>query len=247
MMLDDRAKILILEIRHNQKHQVSFTAIDLASGSVIWDGLEFEESWWVGMTAITHGVLILHTYVDNADPEPKGLIAFDVYKQEVRWMHENFSFLRLAEQKVVGINTDDDDKRYETIELTGGRREAVEESIVLDVKENPEGHKLAHYPYHYKEGSAYFDTCKTFLYNRLHLQAVNAIEYLEVNHWIVISYYVHDEGLVNYLLIIDENGEIYLHEAIQKNINAVGLETFFIVENHLIFVKDKNEIFCYNL
>lgn len=246
-MLDDREKILILEIRHNQKHQVSFTAIDLASGAVIWDGLEFEESWWVGMTAVSNGLLLLHTYVDNADPEPKGLIAFDVFKQEVRWMHENFSFLRLAEQHVVGINAGNNEKQYEIIELTGGRRETVEESAALHVKETAEGNNPTHYPHHYKESSTYFDTCKSFLYNRLHLQAVNAIEYLEINRWIIISYYVHDEGLVNYLLIMDEDGEVYLHEAIQKNINAVGLETFFIVENHLIFVKDKNEIFCYNL
>lgn len=247
MMLDELGEILILEIRQNQKHQVSFTAIELETGDVIWDGLEFEENWWVGMTALSKGILLLHTYKDNVDPEPKGLIAFDVLNQQICWMHEMFTYLKLAGNQVVGFNGSNKDKQYEIIGLTDGKREAVDESTVLLLHDGQKDIADTQYPLHYKEGTPYFDTCKTFLYNRLHLQAVNAIEYLELKNKIIVSYYIHDSKLVNYLLIMETEGDIIFHEPIQKNINAVGLETFFIVKNHLIFVKDKNEIFCYNL
>ncbi len=247
MMLDETGAFLILEIRHNQKHQVSFTAIELESGTVMWDGLEFEESWWVGMTAISKGVLLLHSYVDNADPEPKGMIAFDVFKQEVSWMHENFSYMKLAGELVVGLHAGEGEKYYETISLRSGERITVDENFVSHLKDDHQNAFVAQFPHHYKEDTPYFGTCRSFLDNRLGLKAVNAIEYLEVQPWIILSYYVRDEDLVNFLLIMDSQGEIFYHKPIQKNINAVGLETFFIVRNHLIFVKDKNEILCYNL
>lgn len=247
MMLDETGEFLILEIRQNEKHQVSFTAIALETGTVMWDGLEFEENWWVGMTAFSNGMLLLHKYADNEDPEPKSLIAFDVIKQEVRWMHEEFTYLKLTNEQVLGFDASNKNKQYESINLIDGNRKAVDDESVLQLPIDKKLVEEALYPLHYKEGTAYFATCKTFLYNRLGLDAVNAIEYLEYNNRIIISYYIVEDKLANYLLIMDAEGLEFFHEPIQRNINAIGLETFFIVKNHLIFVKDKNEIFCYNL
>ena len=252
MLLDEQGEVLILEIRENDNHQVSFTALDLKSGNVLWDGLEFDENWWVGMTTIVQGVLLLHIYVDNSDPEPKGLIAFDIRQKKVCWTHNDFTYLNVQDNKVLGFKIIDQDKQYQTIDLMDGERYDVEEAQFfqsnLSPKKDDESKLETQYPLHYKEGTSYFETCKSYLYNRLHLQAVKAIEYLEVNNRIIISYYTGDDNtLVNYLLVMDSEGEILYNEIIQGNINAVGLETFFIVKNQVIFVKEKNEIFSYNL
>lgn len=252
MLLDEQGEVLILEIRENDHHQVSFTAIDLKSGTVLWDGLEFDENWWVGMTTIVKGILLLHTYVDNSDPEPKGLIAFDIQQKKVCWIHNDFTYLNVQENKVLGVTLIDQDKQYQAIDLLDGEKHTIEEEqffqLNLSLKKDSESSLETKYPLHYKEGTSYFETCKNYLYNRLHLQAVKAIEYLEVKNRIIISYYTGNATtLVNYLLVMDSEGGILYNEIIQENINAVGLETFFIVKNQVIFVKEKNEIFSYNL
>src|SRR5690606_20156875 len=134
MMLDEEGKFLILEIRQNEKHRVNFTAIALDTGAVMWDGLEFEENWWVGMTAVSNGILLLHTYADNSDPEPKGLIAFDIINQEVCWVQDEFTYLKVAGNYVIGFDAGTKDKSYASISLTEGRREAVEEASVLQMQ-----------------------------------------------------------------------------------------------------------------
>lgn len=252
MLLDSQSGTLILEIREEDKHQVSFTAIDLNSGEVLWDGLQFEDNWWVGMTLLTQGILILRTFADNADPEPKGLIAFDILKKEVCWSKIDFVFVKIYEDKIIGFVRHDEERIFQAIGLTDGVVESIDEASVFEPSNHNE--KLIEhswpltYPLHYVEGTEYFETCKTFLYNRLHLEAVKAIEYLEIENRIFISFYAKDGvRMVNYLLVIDLSGEIVFKEIIQKNINAIGLQTFFIVKNQVIFVKEKNEIFSFNL
>lgn len=250
MLLDAYSGTLILEIREKDEHQVSFTAIDLESGEVIWDGLQFEENWWLGMTLISQGVLILHTFVDNADPEPKGLISFDILEKEVCWSKSDFVFLKMYEDKIIGFVTHDEERIFQAIGLRDGVVENINEATAFDnsYRNEIEQKWPLTYPLHYVEGTDYFETCKTFLYNRLRLEAVKAIEYLEIENKIIISFYSNEvDNMVNYLLVTDLSGEIVFNEIIQRNINAIGLQTFFIVKNQVIFVKEKNEIFSFDL
>ncbi len=50
--------------------------------------------------------------------------------------------------------------------------------------------------------------------------------------------------MANFLLIMREDGKILLTEKLESDLKAVGVSTFFIFENHLIFVRDKSELFA---
>src|SRR5690606_9545109 len=177
------------------------------------------------------------------------LIAFDIHKKEVCWQAAGFTYLTIVNGAVVGRPQGEGDGSFKSIQLTDGSQEIVADEVIDSLFTEP-GTKNKDitafsmtYPLHYKEGTAYFDTCREYIHNRFRREAVTAMDYIEYKGFIVISYYCReDEKLVNFLLITDLDGRLKFHEIIQGNINAVGMETFFIVKNQLIFVKEKNEI-----
>ena len=77
--------------------------------------------------------------------------------------------------------------------------------------------------------------------------AVAAIEYLEYEDLIIVSVFVTETGLANYLYGLNASGEILLKEKLGEDLKGVGLDTFFIFSGHLIFVKNKNELTSYKI
>ncbi len=103
-------------------------------------------------------------------------------------------------------------------------------------------------PFFYQETHAYFATVKRFVENYTNVTPVKGCEYVEHPRAIAISYYINDrKALANYLLVLDRNGQEVLHERIDEQRPEVGLGTFFIIRNQLIFTKQKSQLLCYAL
>ncbi|QSE99072.1 hypothetical protein [Fulvivirga lutea] len=71
------------------------------------------------------------------------------------------------------------------------------------------------------------------------------IEYLEWNDYVVVSYYTGEKSMANFLLVVNNNKEIVVHEQLGINLLGIGQDTFTVDGNKLIFVKDNCEIFIY--
>ena len=99
----------------------------------------------------------------------------------------------------------------------------------------------------YSEGTSYFNTVKIFLESRLNLLPVVALEYLEYDSKIFISYYTKENDLANYLLVLSHAGELLLHEKLDESLKGIGQDTFFILSGCVIFVKNKRELISYFL
>ena len=76
---------------------------------------------------------------------------------------------------------------------------------------------------------------------------VACIEYLEIKDLIIVSVFLKDEGLANYLYAFDANGEVLIHEKLGEVLKGVALDTFFLYSGHLIYVKNKNELISYKI
>ena len=88
---------------------------------------------------------------------------------------------------------------------------------------------------------------KTFLGQKLNLTPVVALEYLELDTFIFVSYYVAEGDLVNYLLVLSADGKVLLHEKLDEHLKGIGLDTFFILSGCVIFVRNKRELVSYSL
>ena len=103
-------------------------------------------------------------------------------------------------------------------------------------------------PFHYGQGSDHFSTVEGFLKGFLNVHIVKAVDYLEYHSNILISYFIEGNGkLVNKLLVLNDNKEVLLHENLGVFSNGISDNTFFIIDNTLIFVKGFREFFMYDL
>jgi hypothetical protein len=104
------------------------------------------------------------------------------------------------------------------------------------------------YSFYYPQEHAYFATVGAFLNQFMHIQPVHGCEYLEHQGAIIISYYIYEEkSLSNYLLAMNQAQEVLLHDKIGSQLDGLGVDTFFVVRNRLIFIKEKYQFVSYAL
>ncbi len=233
--------ILILEIRNENRREVRFSAFDYSNNKFLWRDIIFEEAWWIGLTAATSEVVLLHHYHSTSNPDDKGLIAWHIYQRRIVWKLDHFSFHYLENGRVFGQFIKEDGILGSVEVLTGEILKNV--NPVISSSENI----ILRKPFQYAEGTEHFETVKTFLTSRLIGTLVGGVEYLEDSGLIFISYHVQQESLANYLVVLTEGGHEVLFEKIDWQLKGIGVETFFLLSGCLFFVRNKVELVSYKL
>lgn len=240
--LADGAKArLFLEVRNSGQKTVSFSALNLQNNQWLWKDVVFDERWWISMRAVAGDILLLTVYDDVNNPDKKSIVAFDVNTQQILWWRNGFSVSDVNDRYVRGVDTRMPEKEAVLDLLTGKPVDRVD--FHLDISQNFPVIR----PFQYREGTAHFDTVKDFLSSRWSISPVATIEYLEFESLIILSIFVNENGLANYLCILDNNGELIRKEKLGENLEGVGLDTFYIYCGHLIFVKNKNELTSFRI
>ena len=228
-----QSHLLFLEVRQEDSHEVRFSAFDYGKNEFLWKDMLFKETWWIGLTAATPHVLLLHQYMGMENPDAKSLIAFHVHQKKILWQHDHFSFDCLDNDKIHGHFIKEGIKQAILDVNTG---EILENVNPLNVnRENI----VALKPFQYVEGHPHFETVKSFLTRKMNIIPVFGVEYLEYSSFIFISYHVQEESLANYLVVITEDGAEVLCEKLGVQLKGLGLETFFILSGCLFFVRNK--------
>lgn len=99
MLTNPAADLLIVELRDEAKHQVSFAAIDLRSDKILWKDVTFAERWWIAAAATDGNMLVLQTYLDHENPQHKSYFAIDVHTLKVVWESDTFQVLKDEKNK----------------------------------------------------------------------------------------------------------------------------------------------------
>jgi hypothetical protein len=233
--------LLIIEVRNEDKREASFSVLNVKQNKFELEYKVFEENWWIGLTAASPDVLLLHLYQSMDNPDEKGLLAWHIQDQRLLWKLDNFIFNYLDDSYLYGSFTKDESV-IQAIDLyTGKIKGNVRPTSVL--KENI----LLQMPFQYIDGNVHFETVKSFLTSRLEVMPIMGVEYLEYAHLIFISYHVFEKSLANYLVVFTDEGELVLQEELDDEIKGLGLDTFFIRSGCLFFVRNKNELISYRI
>jgi hypothetical protein len=102
-------------------------------------------------------------------------------------------------------------------------------------------------PFQYREKEEGFETIRAYITGQFPGEPVAAMDYLEYGGFIVISYYVREPELANYLIVLDTEGNETMREKAGQNLSGIGVDTFFVLEGSLFFVKNKSEFLRYKL
>jgi len=240
-LADGNSQRLFIETRDVQEKKVSFSALNLQNYDWLWKDLKLEEGWWVSLAAIAGDVLLFTIYTDTSNPDKKSLLGYDVVKNQMIWWYNGFSFSNANSLYVKGIDTRFPAKEI-VLDASTGHALPQGDFHLVDSQNFP----LIR-PFQYEEGTAYFGTVKHFLKSRAGIVPVATIDYLEYEHLIILSVFTKENDLANYLYVFDSGGEMLFRETLGEKLKGVGLDTFFIYADHLIFVRNKNELITYKI
>jgi hypothetical protein len=244
MLSVPEAHLLAVEVRDERRREARFSVIDFKRNHVICSDKVFEEAWWIGLTAVTDEVLLVHVYLNPDNPDEKGLTAFDFHRNEVLWRADHFSFRNIDGDRVLGISTAKESMNVIALNIRDGQ--PLEEKIAPTSGSFTENIMLRK-PFQYIDGNVHFETVKSFLTSRLNAQPVGGVEYLEYEHLIFVSYQTLHESLANFLAVFSEEGALLLQEKLGDHLKGLGLDTFFILSGFLFFVRNKSELISYRI
>ncbi len=231
--------ILLLEIRNSEHKKVTFSALDVRNGSFLWKDVAFDEPWWISLDAAGEGIALLTIYLETNNPDKKGIFAYDVQQQKIAWWNNDFSLIDASGNLVNGISSKYGTRQV-TLDIHSGNEVPGAQSKTIP--DDP-----VRRPHQYAADHQYFETVKTFLVSKFNLLPVTALEYLEHDSLIFVSVNVMESTLTNYLIIISGEGKALLLEKLDEHLKGIGLDTFFIYEGCVFFVRNKRELFSYKI
>lgn len=230
----------MLEIRDEVNKQVSFAAVDYSTGAFRWKNVRFEEPWWINLAGVSGEVVLFTLYTDTHNPDAKSLLAYHLSDQKIIWWQNDFSISAITANFVIGYSFKFGLQEM-TLDLMTGK--VVPASINDETMQNFPVIR----PFQYLEGAPDFETVKSFLQRKLNMVPLVGIDYLEHDNLIFISCYVQENGLANFLIVLSAQGEVLLREKTGEALNGIGMDTFFILEGSLFFVKNKRELVRYKV
>ena len=241
--------VLFVETRNEADLRATFHALEMKHGKFLWRDLLLDESWWVGISGVLEDVLLFHTYQDGSSPEKKQLIGYDFQHKKELWRISGFSWSQQGKGVLLGSLEEAGERKPAMLHVRSGKIEEIGANAPLAIEPLSGDENIGiQYPFHYTEESEHYSTVAEFLKIYIKSHPVKALEYLEFKDLVAISYYLYQgEKLANFLLVMDTRQEIQLHEKLQEALDGVGMNTFFIMEEWLIYVKQKNQIVAHTL
>lgn len=227
IVLDDKEQILLIESR-TENHEVFFYAYDFKKASFLMKEKTFEAKWFIGISGIYNGIAYFQGFENEYSPVRKEIIAFDLYQQKICWQNYNYALESLSADGVVAFNTKIQPKRLELLNLETGL-------LLANIKQE----NLADYPmvanqlqipsYHFKK------------------EIQNSFQELIINSLKIRSYYKEEDNLLNHILEIYQNDDLFFTDYLDRDVQKVTPDTFFVWFNKLVYIKNKSDIVVYLL
>lgn len=240
LLASEKHDVLIAEVRNHEKKQVTFSACHCQTGQFLWRDVTFDEPWWINLAGVTGDVVLFTLYLETQNPDRKGVLAYHLTEQKILWWNNDLSLTEVSGAYVRGIASK---YGHREVVLDAATGQAVDPAQAV---QTPVSSAIRR-PYQYLEENPHFATVKTFLEEKFNLSPVVALEYLEHGSLIFISFYLREEELANYLLVLSAEGNVLLKEKLDEQRKGIGLDTFFILSGCVFFVKNTRELDSYKI
>ncbi len=121
MCIDTHAVWLVLEIRHETQYKTIFSVINLKNNQLHKNEIELNEPWWVGISAIVHDTLLLHTYKNQKNLAKASLMAYDMKAHQLLWTKNNAAFVSCLDAHRIVIQQGHDNTNYAVLAVAHGQ------------------------------------------------------------------------------------------------------------------------------
>jgi hypothetical protein len=233
--IDALSETIFVEIRDQSDKKVHFAAISLARGNFLFDDLQTEERWLIGIETAYDGILLLHNYQSESGPVHKGLTAIDGLTGKTLWSNFTHAFDHLSSNGPVVYDTRMQPRKLFLIDVITGAMVrpynpsidmGSDNEIILPEEILPDSLKHVSLP------------TEPF---------GNTIHYLEHSNFRIVSLHTFTEGALQQRLYIMSNAEIVYEDLLNSDIQKLQPEAFLLHKDKLIYLKDKSQLKVLNL
>jgi len=230
----EEAGILLVELRNEEYRDTCFMALQLNSGDVLWDDLQFEENWWVNLVGCSKGKAIFQGYSDGEKPVADLLKVLDIASKQTLWEKSGFLLKAIVADKMAVITP-----KGEEVVLSLQNGQVLAEHLPTEkISTARQLHPVLHLT-----DSPHFETFSTFIEQKLGLQLQKAVEYLETAQGFILAFYATSDGQeAQHLYVIGSNGEVRYHDILAQEAQAIGDSSFFVFDGQLVYVRKKCEL-----
>jgi len=187
----------------------------------------------------TSEVLVVVAYSRDNNPDLMDIYVFDWQSGHVLWQRANTKIVE-AHTELIKVPHPIIQNRTLLLDINTGT-----EIPEMQKTRDSSGHITC--PSSYPESSIYFQWFAKFL-KETGQKPVKECEYLKLGKVIFLSYYIYrHDALDNYLIAIDSDGKILEKFTLGEKLKGIGKDTFFVQQDHLIFISNKTILNIYAL
>lgn len=248
---------LIIEERELDKKQVYFNCLHTESGKKIFKDFQLDEKFWVGIEIVYNDVIFFHKYLKPDMPGHKGIIAFEIANEKIKWENKDLTFLfplndiiYTYAQLFEGRNHFAlDYKTGEVVEVLGSDPEKI--SKLREQFIENENSKNYLFPNIFFDDSNDFEELKSFfqrLINKNHISG--RIEFIQLDSMLIFSYHRLNsrDSMDIFLNAVDlSTGNYILEEKLIKETGLFLPDSFFIKGSLLFVLFGKSKLNVYEL
>ena len=230
ILIHEEKGYMAIESRQLELFKVFFTVLDIQTGTLNFKEKSIIESLNLNLAYAAQDNLILTANEHIESPESKGLISINIINGLVLWERYNFT---LNQALASGLQVYDP-KIYPRKYLWINHLYA--ENIHEHVNSSHRKSNLL-FP-----GLIEANEVPNFIE---HGQILGDISFLMINSLSILSFHQKVENNLHQKLIVYQDDRILLDDIIINNIQKLQPESFFISNNRLLYIRNKNEIVSY--
>lgn len=255
-LLPTKGGKIIIEERNIDSKEVYFSCLDISSGKQIFNAIQLEEKFWIGIETIYNDIIFFHSFLKPDMPGHKGITAFDIPSQKVIWQNPEYSFLFIFEEKIYCYQQNFEGKNYFAIDAATGilleefgnnpekinsLKDEASRSQLFNDYIFPEVLNIN------EEGTKRIKEILNSLRNEIVL--TGPVEYVLYSNFLLFTAHevLQDGKMKNVFRVIDLNsGEILLEQPIFAQTDVFIPDSFFIKNNLLFLLIEKTGLVVYS-
>ncbi len=253
ILITDSDKI-ILETRETDSKEVFFTCLDFNSGEILFDKMQLEEKYWVGIEAIKNDIIFFHKYATPDMPGHKQLIAYSINEKKVIWQSDEYVFLFYYQDKIYGYREAFEGRNFYTVNPFTGEfiedlgNDANSINTIREIARQEED-----YSNYIFTNKIYEDEeAESLLASRVNASEVSGdAEFIDYKGHLFLNYHKKlpdGKKLRNEFVIINkENGKPVFELTLNKEANHYAPDSFFIYKDKLITVIEKTDFAVFDI
>jgi len=221
---------IAVESRQLESRNVAFSVLDLKTGEMFFKEQTYLESLNLNLAYAAQDNLILTANEHSESPESKGLISINILNGEILWERYNFTLNQAASSGLQVYDPKFYPRKYTWIDHLNAE-------IISEQKNSPIANSELYFPTLLESYSL-----PIFIKHDL---IIGAISVLHINGLNIVSFHQKIENNIQQRVVVYQDNKILLDDIIIDSIQKLQPESFFIMNNLLLYIRNKNEIVSY--